>query len=203
MDIHKPKAAHSVREFLVEIGTIICGILIALGLEQGIEWQHWRHKVEQTEAALKLELAEDNGPQAFERMAIAPCLDKQLQDLVAALGSRVDRRGVAAMASTYQPPSVSWDSEAWRAALASDVGSHTPAEKMIVWSSPYRLIPQLNEVNQLEGVNLERLQVEDHGPPSLTPTEHDRLTQAVFSLRHDNFWMARKSRTFLRAQVLT
>jgi hypothetical protein len=26
MDIHRPKAAHSIREFLVEIGTIICGI---------------------------------------------------------------------------------------------------------------------------------------------------------------------------------
>ena len=33
MEIHKPKAAHSVREFLIEIGTIVCGILIALGLE--------------------------------------------------------------------------------------------------------------------------------------------------------------------------
>ena len=45
MDIHRPKAAHSIREFLIEIGTIICGILIALGLEQGIEWLHWNHTV--------------------------------------------------------------------------------------------------------------------------------------------------------------
>lgn len=30
MDIHKPKAAHSFREFLIEIGTIVIGILIAL-----------------------------------------------------------------------------------------------------------------------------------------------------------------------------
>lgn len=37
MEIHKPKAAHSWREFLVEIGTIVCGILIALGLEQVVE----------------------------------------------------------------------------------------------------------------------------------------------------------------------
>jgi hypothetical protein len=37
MEIHKPKAAHNVREFLIEIGTIVCGILIALGLEQAVE----------------------------------------------------------------------------------------------------------------------------------------------------------------------
>ena len=40
MDIHKPKAAHSWREFLIEIGTIICGILIALALEQAVESVH-------------------------------------------------------------------------------------------------------------------------------------------------------------------
>ena len=37
MEIHKPKAAHSWREFLVEIGTIVIGILIALGLEQEMQ----------------------------------------------------------------------------------------------------------------------------------------------------------------------
>jgi hypothetical protein len=46
MEIHRPKAAHSIGEFLVEIATIICGILIALGLEQAIETLHWRHEVE-------------------------------------------------------------------------------------------------------------------------------------------------------------
>ncbi len=41
MEIHKPKAVHRWREFLIEIGTITFGILIALGLEQGIEALHW------------------------------------------------------------------------------------------------------------------------------------------------------------------
>ena len=37
MEIHKPHAAKSWREFLIEIGTIVLGILIALSLEQTIE----------------------------------------------------------------------------------------------------------------------------------------------------------------------
>lgn len=36
MDIHKPKAAHSWREFLTEIGAIVCGILIAIRLERRV-----------------------------------------------------------------------------------------------------------------------------------------------------------------------
>jgi hypothetical protein len=42
MHIHKPKAVHSLREFLSEIGVIVVGIAIALGGEQVIEWLHWR-----------------------------------------------------------------------------------------------------------------------------------------------------------------
>lgn len=59
MDIHKPKAAHSWREFLVEIGTIICGILIALSLEQGVEWLHRQREVAETREALKRELSDN------------------------------------------------------------------------------------------------------------------------------------------------
>jgi hypothetical protein len=56
MEIHKPKAAHSAREFLVEIGTIVCGILIALGLEQAIEAWHWHHVVGEEREALRDEI---------------------------------------------------------------------------------------------------------------------------------------------------
>ena len=48
MEVHKPKAAHSWREFAIEIGTIICGILIALTLEQLVEALHWRSEVDET-----------------------------------------------------------------------------------------------------------------------------------------------------------
>ena len=58
MDIHKPKAAHSLREFAVEIGTIICGILIALGLEQVVEAVHRGAEVGEAREALRRDIAE-------------------------------------------------------------------------------------------------------------------------------------------------
>lgn len=57
MDIHKPKAAHSWREFLVEIGTIICGILIALALEQAVEAGRIRREVSEAREALHAEMS--------------------------------------------------------------------------------------------------------------------------------------------------
>jgi hypothetical protein len=59
VEIHKPKAAHSFREFLIEIGTIICGILIALGLEQAVEAMRTAREVADAREALHREIALD------------------------------------------------------------------------------------------------------------------------------------------------
>jgi len=40
MHIHKPKQLHGFSEFVSEIGVIVIGILIALALEQSLEYMH-------------------------------------------------------------------------------------------------------------------------------------------------------------------
>lgn len=80
MEIHKPKAAHSVREFLIEIGTIVCGILIALGLEQAVERIHWATEVRQAHAALRPEMNEANDAFVY-RVAAASCISRRLDSL--------------------------------------------------------------------------------------------------------------------------
>lgn len=41
MEIHKPHAAKTWKEFFIELGTVVLGILIAIALEQTVE--HFRH----------------------------------------------------------------------------------------------------------------------------------------------------------------
>jgi hypothetical protein len=65
MEIHKPKAAHSWREFLIEIGTIICGILIALGLEQAVEAGRTSAEVREAREALREEVKDNVSALAF------------------------------------------------------------------------------------------------------------------------------------------
>lgn len=46
IDIHPPAhAAHTWRDFFIHIATIVIGLLIAIGLEQALEWNHHRHLV--------------------------------------------------------------------------------------------------------------------------------------------------------------
>ncbi|HWE46209.1 MAG TPA: hypothetical protein VG407_09275 [Caulobacteraceae bacterium] len=61
MDIHKPKPVHGWREFLSEIGVIVLGVLIALALEQAVEWMRIQSEMSETREALKVEIGRNAG----------------------------------------------------------------------------------------------------------------------------------------------
>ncbi len=60
IDVHPPRhAANSWRDFFIHIVTIVIGLLIAIGLEQGVELLHERHEARDTREALRLEREEN------------------------------------------------------------------------------------------------------------------------------------------------
>ncbi|HEY8004225.1 MAG TPA: hypothetical protein VIE16_08355, partial [Phenylobacterium sp.] len=61
MDIHKPKPWRGLREFLKEIGTIVIGVLIALGAEAVVENLHERRLSDEAREAIRDELRIDLG----------------------------------------------------------------------------------------------------------------------------------------------
>ena len=106
MEIHRPKAAHSVREFLIEIGTIVCGILIALGLEQA--FKDGNHPMERV-AALKSgvnELKKQGGAGpiwgAQLEVSLAIALEEQNKRIEAAASAK---RAVAVLEAALGPKS--------------------------------------------------------------------------------------------------
>jgi type II secretory pathway pseudopilin PulG len=60
LDVHPPEhAAHTWRDFYIHIATIVIGLLIAIGLEQSVEWLHRRHELRETREALHQEREEN------------------------------------------------------------------------------------------------------------------------------------------------
>jgi hypothetical protein len=113
MDIHKPKAAHSIREFLIEIGTIISGILLALGLEQGIEWVHRQNVVREARSALNEEAGFDIA--MFRAMAGQDdCIQRRLDELERWRSARVAGRTVHLSGELGQPMSINLRTSVWR-----------------------------------------------------------------------------------------
>jgi len=126
MDIHKPKPAHSLREFLTEIGTITIGILIALGLEAAVEAWRNHELVEHARADLRSELNED-------REAVAHTV-RQEQGVVGALdilaqygrqrlaGEKPEPPKDLTFSLTFKPMKMA----AWDATVATQALAHMP-----------------------------------------------------------------------------
>jgi hypothetical protein len=54
LDVHPPHApTHTWRDFFLHIATIVVGLLIAIGLEQSVEYFHHRHEAKEARAMLR------------------------------------------------------------------------------------------------------------------------------------------------------
>src|SRR5581483_10923202 len=79
----------------------------------------------------------------------------------------------------------------------SDVGSRVPADRMILWSLPYRLIAPLSDTNRHETQVRAQLSPLRAAPGPLAPAEAERILAAVQALRMDTTLMFNLSRVFL------
>jgi hypothetical protein len=118
MHIHKPKAAHSVREFLGEISVIVVGILIALGLEEAIRLVHDHATEREAREAVYAEVKQ-NLSYMKGRMATQACVERRL-DEVGALLAKAGDGPVSPQPRWIGQPSI-WFTAAqrWQAATGS------------------------------------------------------------------------------------
>ena len=137
MDIHKPKAAHSWREFLIEIGTIICGILIALGLEQVVQLLHRQSELAEAREALREELSA-NAKVLKMSLEVGPCVLRRLdQETVWINGSGKPQLSGGALDGL--------SASAWDEAKVTAV-SHMPLKERIALDRYYSFVADRAEV---------------------------------------------------------
>lgn len=183
MHIHLPKPMHGWRALAGEVGIIVIGVLIALGAEQVAEWLHWRAQAAEARTALRNEIGQDNLPQAYTRLAIAPCLSAKLDQLTSGFATHMDRPHFLTLAKAYVPPDRSWDDEAWKAVMATGVLSHGGTGELIRWSVPYGTIVKLGPMNQAEADDAMELAGLQTGSGPLTAVEADRTALTLHRLR--------------------
>jgi hypothetical protein len=197
MEIHKPKAPHNVREFVIEIAVIVLGVLIALGAEQLVQMVEWRHKIEAAEEAMGTELRDDDGPQAYARYAVSQCLTNRLDEIRTAVESGADRPTVVRLTRSYKIPFWTWDSLALQSANASNVMTRMNAERAQRWTSAYAVIPALDRANEREFHDLAELYALRTTGGALSEDERSQLLRAVEMLRQDALQVFAAVRVFL------
>jgi hypothetical protein len=139
MDIHKPKPIRNWRELLKEVGIIVLGVCIALGAEQTVEWVHWQGEVRAARGALQAEIAADNLNMFAFRVAIGPCVDKQLNQAEAILTALDAGAGPTKIPrlQPFPPPAGLIRDDEWQSERASQVLTHFPRAELALMSRYY------------------------------------------------------------------
>ena len=136
LDVHPPhEAAHSWKDFFIHMVTICLGLLIAIGLEQSVEWLHHKHELKELHEALRRDAEKQ----------IEDCKDADLSSTVRAesLSHRIDEvslalrthkplvmAGPAKKAISFQDP----EAPAWNAAKASGLLALMPQDDVAAYS---------------------------------------------------------------------
>jgi hypothetical protein len=99
--------------------------------------------------------------------------------------------------ASYAPPVRTWDAEAWKTVVSSDVGNFMGSERLVDWSAAYRAVPRLNETNLRESELAAQLR--EALPPTgeLSAADRRNLRRLAGELRFWNIGIARGSELFL------
>ncbi len=176
MEIHKPKAAHSVREFLIEIGTITCGILIALGMEQAVERIHWDHEVEAERTALRSEARENLSTAAY-RIALDPCIARRLAEIEEGFRRQAKGRPLGFRQAVTKPPSWSASAGSWDIAVSGQALGHMPDKEKLAFSDAFDTYKAFHQLRTEEDAIWRQLSLINH-PEILGPGDWVALHQA-------------------------
>ena len=136
MEIHKPKPIHSLRELASEIGVIVIGILIALGLEQAIETLHEREQTATAKEYIDDELRASLAKASVE-VQMQQCSERQIAALSDAIGKGDQVELQRLLTASRFPLPFDWSDAAWRTTLASDAGNRLGERQKRLYSVFY------------------------------------------------------------------
>jgi len=157
LEAHAPhEPIHTWKAFFIHIATIVVGLLIAVGLERGVEYLHHRHQLADARIELAQEIAENATAIAKNREALGKFkeqLDANMALLLAAQGSS----SPAALNLPYQwvgtffwPPNGAWQVLRQNGAL-----SLMPHEELAGYAYFYEGIDAFHEAGKALAVQVD------------------------------------------------
>ena len=181
LDVHAPhETIHTWKDFFIHLATIVIGLLIAVGLEQTVEYFHHRHQVAEMRKALDVERrinANEFGILTEDFHRVIPKLQANIvvyKFLQLHPGAPPEQ----------WPGRLSWVSisgfffdSAWKTAQQSDVLQYMPRAEVLRQSELYARLYRLNQSYQeLTAAKDEATTLSIHEPDiaKLSPAQIDR-----------------------------
>jgi hypothetical protein len=185
MEIHKPKAIHSWREFLKEYAIIVLGVATALAAEQTVEWWHWRAQVREAREVIATELA-SNLAVAVTRLRSAPCTEHRLDELARILDTGTKNGSLAPIGDIGRPPRGTWPSGAWESVVASQTATHFLREQLANIAAVYKVTERIEVFSLREIEDWNELYTMVGPGRRLDPASESELRKALSDARTNN-----------------
>jgi hypothetical protein len=182
IEVHPPdEKIHGVRDFLLHLFTITVGLLIALGLEAGVERLHHHHLQEEANVNLQQEI-HDNQKQLVESHAAITAEKTNLLKVLAFLDAHAAGKpyDVSSITLGYSMPALS--DASWKTASATGVLSYMPYDRVQQYATAYHLqeeFMQLQKETLGEYLRLQSYVISGFDPDKLTPLEAQSATVDV------------------------
>jgi hypothetical protein len=138
LDVHPPHApTHTWKDFFIHIATITVGLLIAVGIEQTVEYVHHRHQLEEVRAQLAEERETDRRILEYDQE-----MSRQIEAELAADIALLERRAAGdktplAGKLHYRWIGVALRDGAWQSAKQSSAISLMSESELAVYSYRY------------------------------------------------------------------
>jgi hypothetical protein len=121
---------------LRDIGSIVLGVLIALGIGEIADDIRWHYKVRDTEAAMRAELGVTRR-YLNERMAAGECIERRLTEIGAILRDAQRGKPVPEIANFAFPPYRLLENTAFEVAREEGVSLHMRSERWRMYAAAY------------------------------------------------------------------
>lgn len=136
-------------KFVREVGSVVLGVLIALGIGEIAEAVRWQWRVSTVERMVGLELSVNAG--VFdERLLAQPCIERRLAALGAVLAEARRTGRLPLITEIHRVPGRPLNSEAWETALGAGSTLHMSTESAARLSLFYTMIARYGRANEAE-----------------------------------------------------
>jgi hypothetical protein len=198
MHLHLPKPLHGWREFAGEVGVIVLGVLIAIGLEQIVETIHWHFEVRQAQAAIDDDMAQSNRVFAY-RVAAHDCIAHRLTALNDVIERAAKHEPVPVLGEVMPDIGNGLFKNAWETSRSAQTLSHFDRKTLGLYGSYYVGLDNVQFFMGQEVEDVGILRVLQGDPARLGPTDVAGLRVALRHAYFDNDTIAEISQEELEA----
>jgi hypothetical protein len=185
MRVHLPKPLHGWRDFAGEVGVIVLGVLIAIGLGQVVDMMRWRAEVRDARAALGDDMAQSNRVFAY-RVAAHDCVARRLDRLNAIIEASAKHQPVPALGDVFPDIGNALFKNAWETSRAAQTLVHFDRKTLRLYGSYYIQLDNIGVFMLREGEDWGVLRVLSGDPGRLGPTDIANLRVAAMHAAFEN-----------------